>query len=147
LLQQTDPDFEQIIIDDTAERGYLYANLKIFKIADKLHGRYIYILDDDDYLIENNFIKDFKQLVSSQSPEPTVIICKGFIDEKPFPKVWQAPIHRGQIGSPNFIVRNDVFQINAIHWVQERAGDFHFISACGKHENFYWWDKIVFKAE
>ena len=128
-------------------RGYRHVNMQIFKIADKLNGKYVYVLDDDDYIINMNFVRSFKQFLSKQEISPPVVICKGFIDEKPFPKVWQAPLNRGQIGSPNFITRNDIFKLYAKNWVQDRAGDWHFISACSKHENFCWWDKIIFKAE
>jgi len=147
LQLQSDPDFEQVVITDTQSLGYLHANTQIFEIADKLYGQYIYILDDDDYVIDINFISNFKWFLSSQQHLPPIIICKGFIDEKPFPKVWQAPLHRGQIGSPNFITRNDIFRLYAANWVKDRAGDWHFISACSKHENFCWWDKTIFKAE
>jgi hypothetical protein len=129
------------------KKSYLYANTKIFKIANCLKGQYVYILDDDDCLINNEFIEKFKYLVQAQNYSPEVIICKGYIGEKLFPKIWQAPINRGQIGSPNFIVRTDIFQFNAIHWIQERAGDFHFISACGSHNDFLWWNEIIFNAE
>lgn len=147
LQSQTDPDFEQIIIKDTACKGYLWANTKIFQVAEKLNGRYVYVLDDDDCLINNDFIKKLKQFIEAQKKLAEVIICKGYIDFKLFPKVWREPIHRGQIGSPNFIVRNDIFAKNAIHWVKERAGDFHFISSCGSHKDFLWWDEIIFNAE
>ena len=147
LQLQTDPDFEQIIIIDTKNLGYLHANTQIFEIADKLHGNYIYVFDDDDYITDVNFISSFKYFLSSHQTFPPVIICKGLIDKKLFPKVWQKPLHRGQIGSPNFIVKNETFQLYAINWVKDRAGDWYFISSCNKHEDFCWWDQTVFKAE
>ena len=147
LQQQTDPDFEQIIVEDAGMKGYLWANTQIFQIADRLNGQYVYVLDDDDCLIDNDFIKKLKYLIEAQIAAPEVIICKGYIDFKLFPTIWSQPIARGQIGSPNFIVRNDIFQKNAIHWIHDRAGDFNFISSCGSHEDFLWWNEIIFNAE
>jgi hypothetical protein len=148
LQYQTDPDFEQFIIDNSGQPvGYLSANTQIYKISDQLNGQYVYILDDDDFIVNDNFIKDFKYLVASQLFPPAVVICKGHIDSKCFPKVWSAQLNRGQIGSPNFIVRNDIFEFHALHWIQARAGDFHFIKSCQEKETFFWWDKIIFEAE
>jgi hypothetical protein len=150
LQHQTDPDFEQIVITDNEDRGYLWANSQIAKLTEKLQGQYVYILDDDDKLVCDTFIEDFKSLIINCKIRPMVVICKGYyIENKIFPKFWQTEPIRGQIGSPNFIVDKTVFHDRKHMWQQKRAGDYFFIKSCwdANPDWFFWWDQIIFKAD
>jgi len=121
----------------------------------RIIGRYVFVLDDDDYLTDPHFIKDLKSI--HKAHEPDVVICKGYINGNVLPTLpvysTRMPI-RGCIGSPNFIVTNELFQRFAKHWCQEvskhaRAADFHFIYQVFQSEpkpKVHWWDKNVFWA-
>lgn len=118
-------------------------------------GRYVYILDDDDFLVYPHFIRDLKAICDEH--EPDVVICKGHINGNVLPSLpvydRKHPI-RGCIGSPNFVVSNELFQGFSVYWTREmnkdsRAGDFHFINAIFNQykPDVYWeWDQLVFKA-
>jgi len=118
-------------------------------------GRYVYVLDDDDYLVYPHFIKDLKAICDEHHPD--VVICKGHINGNVLPSLHvysvKGPV-RGAIGSPNFVVTNEIFQAFSKFWTSKvnkdsRAGDFHFISAVFHQmkPKVYWdWDELVFKA-
>jgi hypothetical protein len=118
-------------------------------------GHYVFILDDDDYVTDSDFVKDLKKICDEHQPD--VVICKGYINGNVLPTlpVYQTkmPI-RGCIGSPNFVVTNELYQRFAQHWCQEvskhaRAADFHFIFQVFQSEpkpKIYWWDRKVFWA-
>jgi hypothetical protein len=119
-------------------------------MADNVDGRYIYVLDDDDFLLCPYFIAEFKQMLQSIRRFPEIVIVKGWILEQSMPKQWEAIPKRGQIGAPNFIAREDIFKKFAKHWKAERAGDWGFIYNVIKAnsiKNFFWWDKYVFYAD
>lgn len=56
---------------------------------------------------------------------------------------------RGFLGSPNFIVKKELFIKHSESWIQEKAADYFFINSVFKTllpKEVYWWDRIVFKA-
>jgi hypothetical protein len=151
LKHQSDLDYEQIILTDEKKRGYFWANAQIAKLPadseNQINGAYVYILDDDDYVIDVDLIKSLKSLNNLFPRAPEVIICKGYINDQIFPKIWNKRPVRGSIGSPNFIVTRQLFFENAHLWEQDRGGDFSFINGCWNiHASFLWWNKIVFIA-
>lgn len=147
ILTQTDPDFEHIIIPDEVAHGIYWANRQIKEQANKLNGRYVYIIDDDDYISNCRFIEDLKKLLENLT-DPDVIICRGQLNGKSYPTIWKDRPQRGKIAAPNLIVRTDIFNHFAHLWDQPRAGDFFFIKEiynCGYQ--FFWWNYEVFWAE
>jgi glycosyltransferase involved in cell wall biosynthesis len=147
VLNQTDPDFEHIIISDDEVQGLHWANQQIKEQAGKLHGQYVYILDDDDYIVNNNFIEDLKALLENLN-EPDVIICRGQLNGKSYPTIWKEHPQRGKIAAPNLITRVDIFNDFAYRWDQPRAGDFFFIKEIyNSGYQFFWWNYEVFWAE
>lgn len=144
---QTDPDFEQIIINDDKGRGLWWANKQIANLGEKLNGDYIYILDDDDFIICETFIEELKEVIK-QNNQPAMIFVKGWIHEKEMPEFWPSIILRGCMGAPNFITRRDVFDKYCHHWNHDRAGDFHFLKhAATKTSNCFPWDRFIFYAD
>ena len=147
ILYQTDPDFEHIIVADDVAHGLHWANRQIKEQAGKLHGRYVYILYDDDYISNEHFIEDLKALLENLS-DPDVIVCRGKLNGKSFPTIWKQPPERGKFASPNMIVRRQVFDRFADWWDKPRAGDFSFINAVYQADcSFFWWNYEVFWAE
>jgi hypothetical protein len=111
-------------------------------------GDYVYILDDDDFIVSFFFIEELKKLINGLDLKPDVIICKGTLDGQKFPKIWKEEIQRGKIAAPNLIVRNQVFDKHARMWDAPRAGDFFFAKDIWKTDPYvFWWDFNVFWAE
>jgi glycosyltransferase involved in cell wall biosynthesis len=143
LQNQTDQDYEHLLIHDNVGNGLFWANKQIHLNADKVNGRWVYVLDDDDWLTDSHFIEDLKKI---ESPSYDIIICKGYIGEGLYPLFWKKAQLRGTIGSPNFIVKKHIFLTNSIHWCKPKAADFFFFQRAYGNANTYWWNKIVFKA-
>lgn len=143
---QTDRDVEHLFISDDQGKGLLWANSQIYENRHKVKGEWIYVLDDDDYLIYDRFVSDIKTI--SHNNDASIIICKGYIDGKiyPMPGFWKTFPVRGTLGSPNFIVKKQLFMRHAKHWCQEKAGDFFFIREAFMYGKVFWWDKFVFNA-
>jgi hypothetical protein len=137
------------MIHDNKGYGLHWANKQISNLKNKLNGQYIYVLDDDDHLLCNNFIEELKALIVNLNGSPRgLIICKGFISNKEFPTVWkQGTPKRGQICASNMIVKNDIFNKHAMHWDESKAGDWFFFKSIWKNSlNAFWWNKVVFQA-
>ena len=64
LMTQVDPDFEHIIIVDKVGKGLHEANKSLATNKHRVKGQYIFILDDDNYVSDRNFIKHLKNVVS-----------------------------------------------------------------------------------
>lgn len=147
VLNQTDPDFEHIIIPDDIVHGLYWANRQIAECRTKLKGDYVYVLDDDDFIISFSFIEELKKLINNLDSKPELIICRGTLNDEQFPKVWKDKVIRGQIAASNLIVRTDVFDAHAGAWDQPRSGDYKFFESVYKtNPVIFWWDFDVFKA-
>jgi hypothetical protein len=136
------------LIKDETGKGLFYANSQIYANRLNALGTYVYILDDDDFLVSKFFISDLKEIHKKINPD--VIIAKGYIGEQLLPgsKAWkQGFVTRGTIGSPNFIVKNELFQEHSKHWCASKAGDFFFINQVMQSKpSTHWWNKVVFIA-
>jgi len=104
------------------------------------------VLDDDDYIIDLSFIEKLKEL--DKKINVPIIIVKGYIGEKLYPPVgwWKRAPIRGTIGSPNFIVKKEIFKKYSNKWNVKKAGDYFFINTAYQFEKTYWWKRIIFKA-
>lgn len=138
------------MINDKIGAGIWWANQQIMHAADLIKGQYVFVLDDDDFLICDSFIAELKDLIENASSPPDIIFVKGYIDLRLMPLRWELPPQRGGIGAPNFIVKNNVFKRHAKAWNIDRAGDAHFIESVwteAPNYNIKWWDKLVFYAD
>lgn len=126
--------------------GLKWANFQIHENRHRINGKWVYILDDDDFIIDLKFIEKLK--IIDKKISTGIIICKGYINEELFPHhgFWKRAPIRGTIGSPNFIVTKKVFLKHSIHWCQSRAGDYFFIKKAYAHEKTHWWNNCVFYA-
>jgi glycosyltransferase involved in cell wall biosynthesis len=144
VQNQTDQDYEQLFIKDDQGRGLFWANSQIFGNRHRVNGKWVYILDDDDYLTDSYFIEDLKKIDASNNID--IVICKGYIGDKLYPTYWSGPPYRGGLGSPNFIVKANLFKNYSENWCKAKAGDYFFIRRVYNYGTTYWWNKIVFKA-
>jgi hypothetical protein len=147
---QTDDDYVHILHrHDKSSRGYgrHEANRSIIAVKE-IPARYAMVLDDDDCLVDPDFVKDFKAQVESN---PEIVFFKGQIHHHgilPRPEQWgRRPVLAG-IGSFCFAVRTDVWFKHIRHFDRERCGDFFFLDACWKNTTRHvWWDRLVAKTQ
>jgi len=150
VAAQTDDDYVHILHrHDKTKRGYgrWEANKSIIAIKE-IPARYAMVLDDDDMLIDPDFVKDFKAQIEG---EPEMVFFKGQIHHHgilPRPENWRkAPVLAG-IGSFCLAVRTDIWMKHIHNFNWERCGDFHFLDACYKNaKNHVWWDRLVAKTQ
>lgn len=152
VKMQTDDDYVHIIHrDDKTKNGYgkFMANKSFIKIT-SIDAKYVMVLDDDDMLINPDFIQIFRKAINGNKPE--IIFFKGKINgfgTYPLPSAWKKPPIFGAIASFCFAVRLDIWK-RYIHEFGKRksGGDFCFISLCYKNtKNRIWLDCIVSKTQ
>jgi len=153
IKAQTDDDYIHIIFkDDKTENGYrvVTANKALARVP-PIDARYVMILDDDDMLIEPDFVKILKKTIQDGNPE--IVFFKGTVLGKgtfPRPEQWRKHPSRGGIASFCFAVRLDVWK-KYIHRFNRRSrsgGDFFFIASCYENtENHIWLNRIVARTQ
>lgn len=124
-------DFEQLFIIDRVGVGMLNAN-RSFAYAKPI-GEFVYLLDDDDFIVDPAFIGHIKRAAEETAADAVFFkmkILTGDGDEiYPKPQSWESrrPL-RGQIGGSCFVVRRWVFEKYIHHFGQPSFGDWHFIT-------------------
>ncbi len=124
-------DYEEILIVDPAGYGMLEANKSFQYVADEIEGEYVYLLDDDDFIVNKNFIQILKELGNRAD----VIFFKmkiltGDGDQiYPKPQSWKTrQPKRGQIGGSCFVVKKWVYQKYITNFAHPSFGDWNFIT-------------------
>ncbi len=145
LDAQTDPDWEQVVITDPVGRGLRWANCALAQEADRVHGEWVWILDDDDYCADPDLVADLKRVVAERRAD--VVLVK--MDRKPFQsvlpdaEVWGKQPVLGHIGAPCVLVRNRLWKRHIDRFCADRAGDYRFIKALfDAGYPRYWWDRV-----
>jgi glycosyltransferase involved in cell wall biosynthesis len=149
---QTDKDFEHLFIVDNEGRGKVWAQASLSGYKDQLgiKGKYVMVLDDDDYIADHTFIEYIKNFIQLVDRDPEIIFFKGNIGGRILPpeKFWgKAPVH-AQIGSFCFLVKKELYLKQIHKWAQKDSGDFHFIRACfNSAKTVSWIDKVFVKTQ
>jgi hypothetical protein len=152
LVAQSDPDWSQDFVVDTAGRG-IGASYEALAQADA-HGKYIWVLDDDDVCVYPHLVRALRRLVDREDAVggveawPELVMVKmdhGRLGVQPDEALWgRAPVE-GHIGVSAFLVRRDV-------WLRHRqaftpghyASDFAFIAAAyAAAERVVWLDVVA----
>lgn len=150
LQRQTDKDFVQTILIDTQREGIGPAQAKLADHADKMRGKYIWILDDDDMCIYDDLIADLKAIVETHGPD--VIFLRMDHGERcvlPSDFEWGRRPICGRIGCSAYVVKADVWQENAEAWRSAHyASDYDFIAQVwDSGANVYWHDVIASRVQ
>lgn len=148
IAAQTDGDLEQIFIEGAAN---LYeANLSLAMAGDVLVGEYVYVLDDDDYLCDSDFVTAAKKAAEDA---PDVIMVRArwvYLAGHILPDApnWGRPPVLGKVGSPCFLVKREVWREHIRSFGRPRCGDFHFIRKLWDMGcSFLWLDRVVAEVD
>lgn len=148
---QTNDDYVHILHrDDKTESGYgrVLADQSLAKVS-SINARYVMVLDDDDMLIDPNFVEAFKEIVDKNNLE--IIFFKGkILGRGTYPKeqFWNKMPCRRHIGSFCFAVRLDIWKRHIHEFGIKQNGDWKFISVCYENtKNHFWLDCIVAKTQ
>jgi len=150
IKSQTDDDYIHIINrDDKTKNGYGVFNAnKSFAKIKNINARYVMAIDDDDMIVDRDFVKIFKEAIENKNPE--IVFFKNKIGGSIYPweGSWKKPPVLARIGGSCFAVRLDIWNKYIHLFGKPSCGDFNFISACYKNtENHVWLDHIVAKTQ
>lgn len=140
VARQSDPDIEHVIVHDPIGRGigWSYQNLRTVPIG----GDYVFILDDDDYLILDSFVHDLKQAAHDR---PEVMIVQMDLLDRRLPQTCGEPV-LGGIAVSCFVVRRDVWLEHAPEFPACYEADYRFIHAiwtCPAQHRFKFLDLVA----
>lgn len=145
---QKDQDFDHVIIKDMVGVGSAKANLLFCANKDRVRGQYVFMLDDDDIFISDEFVGDMKRIVMEHSPE--MIFVRMLINDElyPTPMVWEKPrLYQNHIGTSNVVLRNDLWQKYIGLFTDLQVGDFVFINSVFlSRPKIFWQDKLYSKT-
>ena len=149
--RQTSLNFLHWFLHDPDRLGVGESYRRIAELAPLLVSRYVFILDDDDELIDNDFVR--KILPIAYEYNPAVIMVKmdhgAPLGVLPDAEHWRYPVPvLGKFGVSSFVVRTDVFKKCAHGFTPTYDGDFNFLftvfQATG---DIYWLDCIASKTQ
>ena len=103
--------------------GWAYENLKTVQPG----GEYVFILDDDDYLIDEGFVAALKQFVVEHVC-PDIVFVQMDVCGRILPE-WSEGLRLGDIAVSCFALRREVWLEHGGDFSGEYGGDFHFIDA------------------
>ena len=148
VSMQKDQDFDHVIIKDMVGIGSAKANLLFHANRDRVKGQYVFMLDDDDIFISDEFVGDMKRIVEEHSPE--MIFVRMLINEELYPTsvVWEKPrLHQNHIGTSNVVLRNDLWQRYISMFSDIQVGDFVFINSVFlSRPKMFWQNKLYSKT-
>jgi glycosyltransferase involved in cell wall biosynthesis len=146
VARQTDPDAEQIILYDTIGHGVGQSYLNLRHLTPQ--GEYVFLLDDDDYLIDTGFVAALRQCALANAM-PDVIYalmdhCGTMLPD------WDDGLKRGNIACSCYVVRRDVWLEHASDFIDDYSADFYFIEAihkCPRQHSAAHLDRIASRSE
>jgi len=149
--EQSDQDFDHILLFDGENRGVEWANSNIAVNKDRVHGEYVYVLDDDDYLHCKDFVKILKKVAKENGPDVIMVKMYHGPSGKDLPDVghWgSSGVFPGHVGTPCFVVRRDVWKRHIDSFQGKSMGDYRFIKELFE-ENYkiYWLDIRAAKVD
>lgn len=154
LLRQTCRDFEHLVISDTIGGGVPAANRALHREKARVFGEYVFVLDDDNYLIDDDFVSDIKAIAKVHNPD--VIMIRNQIPSRkvpdeyktfPSPESWKKPPAFSHIDMANFIVKKHVYQAYSQYFCVDRGADYQFIRKVYEDRpKIYWKDRIYSRA-
>lgn len=130
----TDPDIEQIFITDNEGLGLLEANKSFAypEVLDLIKGGYVFLLDDDDFIINPDMIRQLKS-ISFIEDSPDIIFFRMTIkngqNNNHYPTdelCWGKEPIIARIGGSCMVVKTDWYKKYANHFGVARCGDFFF---------------------
>lgn len=158
IEKQSLKNFQQIFIVDKVGQGMLAANTSLQLATEHIKSNYVYLLDDDDLLVDKDFVIRIRSIIELKKPD--IIFVKAFIEtshpDKIFPhtncwRKWPKDDKklRGHIGGGCFIVTKELYEKYIHHFALSSFGDWNFITNIMKDDslNVYWLDKIVVESK
>lgn len=147
LTQHKGWHVQHLIVPDEVGLGIdgMYAD--IINHVDEVNGEYVFMLSDDDMLCNDKFVSNLLDF-TKDNEKPEVIIIKAIKEGRILPSIWNAKPQLGHIDISCFVVRSDIWKVNADKWGKRYEGDFDFINSLWEQGyQFNWMDVVAVKAQ
>jgi len=154
---QSDPDYEQMFLEGDAESGIDGFHRRLGERQRHYRGRYIYVLPDDDMLVDADFIAGLKRVCAEHDPDVVMVKAdKLRFGILPSAAAWGNVPLFGQVDLLNYVVRAEVWKVHSASFTKRDhpyhhgayAGDYSFIEDVFKSgASVYWWDRLVSKSQ
>lgn len=121
---QTDRDLEWVMVINDGSGGVEASYTQLRDV--QVHGDYVYILDDDDYLSNPNFVKQLKEA----EPADFYIVKIHFdVQKRDLPDAahWQQPPALGHISIENLVVSRAIWEKERYALKPAYEADYYFI--------------------
>lgn len=147
LNTQTDQDFQHLIITDSVGRGIAWSHQQFAVYAELVNGEYVFILDDDDRVVVDDFVSSIKQ---KAGPALFVVRMDHGYEVLPTDDDWGRGCPAlGHIGISAVVVQRDVW-IEAVNaFTEEYAGDYPFVARCFElaGDDIVWIDRVISECQ
>jgi hypothetical protein len=154
VITQSCHDVEQIFIVDHKRKGIHLADRMLGMSKDRVEGEYVYILDDDCYLINDNFISTVNDIAFFSDPD--IIMVKSRRPPGPpsrqaivpIPSVWGGKLRHGSCNCLCYVMRAELWKEHIIHFGDKPwGGDWWMLEkALATDPDIYWHDEIMADA-
>lgn len=135
---------QHLVIEDTVGLGVGGMFADIPNHYGEIKGSYVYVLSDDDWLVDPHFVRDLPKVLERHN-QPDILMVKSTIGGAIYPTRWTMRPQLGMVTLSNWIVKKDVFC--SVPYGHRYEGDFDFIDACyDRGLRVEWWDRIVTTA-
>lgn len=147
LSRQSVPSWEQVVIHDPIGQGLAFANKILVTVRGKISGEYVYILDDDNYLVDDAFIYSLMEVALTEH-FPDIIMVRAhripYNEILPDDAHWGQSPTMGNVDSLCFVVRREVWERHIHKFSVPILGDITFIKYLFKLScSVAWLDKVV----
>ena len=154
VKSQTCHDLEHIFIVDHTRLGIHVADRALALNMDRVEGEWVYILDDDCILINDNFVELVKDVVATENHD--IIMVKSRRPPGPpsrqsivpTPQVWGGKMRHGSTNCLCYVMRASLWKVVVeVFGAKPWGGDWHMLEAALHREpTIYWLDEIVADA-
>ena len=154
LARQTCQDFKHLIIVDKDHLGIAEADKMFHRNLHLVTGKYTYMLDDDDYLIDTEFFQTVED-ISNRSNSDVIIArmqraLSPFNDILPPDYLWDTRPVAGKIGAPCFVIKTSIWKQHCylFGWPTYGNGDHCLIATLwDKGYSFHWLNRVVVRID
>jgi hypothetical protein len=146
ISKMTDNDYENVLLVDSSDRGIGVgaANGMFARNKHRIHGKWVYILDDDNILIDNDLLKSIKKIDNKEHPDVIMfrISHEGLV--LPEDSHWKKAPEIKHVDSSCLAVRKEIWDRHIASFNKPSCGDFFFARELyNKGYKFYWHDRVV----
>lgn len=144
--QRAAAHIQHLVIEDTVGLGVGGMFAAIPQHHGRVAGQWVYVLSDDDVLVDPFVVTEFAAFVAAH-PEAAVVMAHAQIGSVRYPSddCWRARPREGGVTLANWFVRREVFV--SVPYGHRYEGDYDHIAACWDRGHvFAWWPRLVCRA-